>query len=369
MNILIISSSAWLGGSELAMVETIETLKQNGHRVYIIYPWEGIMIERLAPVVDGSAIIFYKWWMQVGKVGLKYKFSYLKAQFLAIPKIRAKIKEWNIDKVITSTLVHSAGAYAAKLSGISHYWYIHELGEEDQDLQYIISSNYSYGVMRNSKRVIVNSKVVHEKFAPLLGADKTDLLYYVCKVKNTPPPRTFTNSPLRLLMMSRINPVKRQEDAVQAMAILKNDIFSLTLCGYSHESYTPYLEKMISDNHLTEKVHILPFTQQVQEVQNSHDIMIVCSSNEAFGRVTIEAMKQGLIVVAANTGGSTELIQHGLNGYLFEVHNPDSLAKVLTEIGNNIEKLPQIAKNGQDFANELCNETKHYETLMRILTY
>jgi glycosyltransferase involved in cell wall biosynthesis len=369
MNILVVSSSAWLGGSELAMVETIETLKSHGHKVYVIYPWQGVMVERLKNVIDDHAIIYYKWWMQDTKVNFKYKLSYIKAQFISIFKIRAKIKEWNIDKVITSTLVHSAGAQAAKMAGVSHYWYIHELGQEDQNLDYINDSSSAYNLMRQSKRIIVNSKAVESKFSPILGKEKTDLLYYVCKVNGSPVQRQFLNRPLRLLMMSRMNPVKRQEDTIKALALLNNQDFSLTLCGHSHDTYTPYLEKLIADNNLSSQVQIRPFTQAVQEVQNSHDIMVICSSNEAFGRVTIEAMKQGLLVVAANTGGSTELIKHGVNGFFYEVHNAESLAQVLREIAAQPDKLPQIAKAGQDFALELCNETRHYETLIKILTY
>ena len=47
------------------------------------------------------------------------------------------------------------------------------------------------------------------------------------------------------------------------------------------------------------------------------DILLMCSRCEGFGRVTVEAMQRGIPVIGLNTGGTSELVKDGFNGYLF----------------------------------------------------
>jgi glycosyltransferase involved in cell wall biosynthesis len=47
------------------------------------------------------------------------------------------------------------------------------------------------------------------------------------------------------------------------------------------------------------------------------DLVLMCSREEAFGRVTVEAMKRGRCVVAAASGGGLELIEDGVTGALY----------------------------------------------------
>ena len=47
------------------------------------------------------------------------------------------------------------------------------------------------------------------------------------------------------------------------------------------------------------------------------DVLLMCSRYDAFGRVTVEAMKLGKPVIGAKSGGTTELISEGFNGLLY----------------------------------------------------
>ncbi len=69
----------------------------------------------------------------------------------------------------------------------------------------------------------------------------------------------------------------------------------------------------------------------------------MCSRMEAFGRVTVEALKAGLPVIGSNSGGTTEIIENNTNGVIFKYNNTNSLT-------NAIEKI-------------LLMETNNYKTL------
>jgi glycosyltransferase involved in cell wall biosynthesis len=51
--------------------------------------------------------------------------------------------------------------------------------------------------------------------------------------------------------------------------------------------------------------------------------------HEPFGRVAIEALAWGIPVIASERGGLPEIVQPGVNGWLFEPNEPDSLTHIL----------------------------------------
>ena len=52
----------------------------------------------------------------------------------------------------------------------------------------------------------------------------------------------------------------------------------------------------------------------------------MCSRAEAFGRVTVEAMKLGLPVIGAARGATPELVRDGWNGLLYAHGDANELA-------------------------------------------
>ncbi len=64
---------------------------------------------------------------------------------------------------------------------------------------------------------------------------------------------------------------------------------------------------------------------------------------EHFGIVTLEAMASGCVPIVYNGGGQKELVQHGIDGYLFE--DKDALIRYTKEIIDNEDKRKKIAEN------------------------
>jgi len=67
-------------------------------------------------------------------------------------------------------------------------------------------------------------------------------------------------------------------------------------------------------------VHLAGFLHgdELAQAFASSDIFIMPSRSETLGLVVLEAMSSGLPVVAARAGGIPEMVQHGVNGYLFD---------------------------------------------------
>ncbi len=63
------------------------------------------------------------------------------------------------------------------------------------------------------------------------------------------------------------------------------------------------------------------------EVYNAFDWTLMTSDSETFGMVTIESMAQGTPVIGSNAGGTSELLDFGNAGLLFETKNEIDLAE------------------------------------------
>jgi glycosyltransferase involved in cell wall biosynthesis len=78
------------------------------------------------------------------------------------------------------------------------------------------------------------------------------------------------------------------------------------------------------------KVHYLGYTHDdvsLVTLYSSVDVMIVPSLQEAFGQIASEAMACATPVVAFNTTGLKDIIEHQRNGYLAKPFETDDLAK------------------------------------------
>jgi glycosyltransferase involved in cell wall biosynthesis len=128
-------------------------------------------------------------------------------------------------------------------------------------------------------------------------------------------------------MVATIAPGKRQHEAIEAVHILRSkgmDIH-LTLVGGHNLAYSTHIRELINKYDLCNAVHILGHSDRPLSYLSAADIVLVCSSNEAFGRVTVEALKLSKPVIEACAAGTKELLQDGVTGLFYESGNTEQL--------------------------------------------
>ena len=89
------------------------------------------------------------------------------------------------------------------------------------------------------------------------------------------------------------------------------------------------------------------------------DAVIMPSRWEGFGLVAVEAMRNSKAVIVSNKGALPELIDNGINGYVFDLEKIDSLKNVLMSL--NQKRLKKMGIKGRnlylaDFTNNLLLE-------------
>ena len=100
---------------------------------------------------------------------------------------------------------------------------------------------------------------------------------------------------------------------------------------------------------LEKYVEILPYTNNISEFYSKLDCYVCASKSEAFGRVVSEAMAFGIPVISASNVGASDIIENGVNGYVFEKNNHtyETIAGMIKNIIDNKEKQVEISQRAR----------------------
>jgi len=160
--------------------------------------------------------------------------------------------------------------------------------------------------------------------------------------------------PMRILMVTRLVPVKAPEILVQACSrLLQQKIpFHCRIVGDGPER--PMVERLIQATGLQDHIELLGFRSQ-DEVARLYDwsqVVALSSRSEGTPMVIIEAMAKGRPMVAPNITGIPEMVVDGETGYLFPVGSPEALAEKLAKFAANSDLISKMGERARQHAQE-----------------
>ncbi|WP_265333514.1 glycosyltransferase [Paenibacillus guangzhouensis] len=85
---------------------------------------------------------------------------------------------------------------------------------------------------------------------------------------------------------------------------------------------------------------------EIDRYMKACDAVIVPSRWEGFGIVAIEALRNKKPVIASNRGALPEIVQHGVNGYIFDFDNKEALVNIIQ--GLSKQQLEWMGENGEE---------------------
>jgi glycosyltransferase involved in cell wall biosynthesis len=109
--------------------------------------------------------------------------------------------------------------------------------------------------------------------------------------------------------------------------------------------------RSLLDPETSERTVFLDWHDQsrLMQVYDQHGIFLFPSFFEGFGKVFIEAMSRGLCVVASDTSGAHDVIEHGRTGMLAPVGDSLAMADIVSELlaaPDRVETLGRAARAG-----------------------
>jgi len=350
MKVLIISHEKNLNGASLSLLSIIDWLYSFGYEFWIVTAYvEGPFVEALQKRNVHILFSDYVRWMGIKQGRFKWFVKKIlwwlfgnRKNKLVVNKLIQVITENNIDLVYSNTRVVEIGAKCAAKAQIHHVWHFREFGEEDFNMYPLDSYKHHYNfIAKYAGTIVCNSNAVKSKFIDHLPYEMDIRTIYngleVPIIKNT-----HNCDKVIFLIAGRVSVAKGQHYALAAAKRLEEadiDSFELWIAGEDRGDYKAFnqLRKSCSLN-----VKILGYQKDMTHLREISDVELVCSEKEAFGRVTIEAMLAGNPVIGSDSGGTSELIEDGLNGFLYKPHNLDDLSNKMAYFISNHEEISRM---------------------------
>ena len=371
MNICYVAHASNLTGANRSLLEILSLSDSIGVRPIVIIPSKGIIEEELKKMNIDYFIINYKSMMNSGKLKNFIKKFINK---IAVKRIEKILKDKEIDVLHQNSIIIDVGLIAAQNLGITNVCHIREFGAEDHKLEFI-NERASLERIKRADCSIAISKAIENKFKKMIPDAKISLIYNgVDKNKYTiENKKNFENKIIRILLAGRICEGKGQFEAVKAInTLVRNGIENIKLFivgdGIKGEQYYNDIINFVKQNNLNKFIEFKPFQKDLTNIRKNTDIALICSKNEAFGRVTIETMLSNQLVIGANTGGTIEIVNNLVNGILYKQGDYEDLAEKIKFATENKEKCSEIIEYAYKYAvnNFLINRTvEEISTLYR----
>jgi len=174
---------------------------------------------------------------------------------------------------------------------------------------------------------------------------QVDVIYSGIEAGAHPAAQMLTG-PLKLGVLARLIPLKNVESVINATARLaKMGVEVQTEIAGSGPSEAA-LHDLIASLGIGNRVRILGWRNNTDELLASWDLLVIPSLEEGFPLSALEAMAAARPVVASRVGGLPELVVDGVTGRLVPPGDTDALVRCIAELAGDRQRLALMGNEG-----------------------
>ncbi len=185
-------------------------------------------------------------------------------------------------------------------------------------------------IWKNSFAVIANSEGLKELAQKTNPKQVVGIIYNGIDIENfKPKPEARpVNNFIITLGASRVTERKGIDYLIKALANLVPQYSQLLLRVMGEGDARESLEKLAKDLELEKNIEFIgriPRENTAPYYQEA-SIFVLPSFNEGMSNAMLEALASGLPLIATNTGGTSELVEEGVNGFIVKMKDSQDLA-------------------------------------------
>jgi glycosyltransferase involved in cell wall biosynthesis len=267
-----------------------------------------------------------------------------------------------IRLVHINTLIGTSAALAATMTGLPIVWHIHEhethfrrAGSIRVRLVRLLADHViaisnqvrdqllAYG-LRPTRVTVVHDGIDVDAYRRRVTLGRT------CTLKDQ---LAIPRDRLVVGMAGQLTPLKGVDIFVSMAAIVKEELGSnvhfLVVGGTPQSDYADYATFLNETVYAAGLGNNLTFTghrPDIADYMALMDVVVTPSRQEPFGLVSLEAMALEKPVVATGEGGSAEIIQDGLTGFLVPPEEPRALAERVISLLNQTQLRRTFGQRG-----------------------
>jgi glycosyltransferase involved in cell wall biosynthesis len=146
---------------------------------------------------------------------------------------------------------------------------------------------------------------------------------------HVPTPR-LVQTPVVITMVARFDIQKDHDTLLQALSQIPHLDWELRLAGSG--PLLPAIKRLAASYNLSPRIHFLEECSNVPALLAETDIFVLTSNWEAFPISILEAMREGLPILATDIGGVNEAVHDGVNGFLVTPKDSQRIAHCLSSL-------------------------------------
>lgn len=222
------------------------------------------------------------------------------------------VRHEKFDIIHTNVSVINIGFKVAKRLRIPHVFHVREYVDKDFGLHYFPTDRYLRKTLENSYSICITKDIqLHHK---LNTSRRSSVIYngiiYQSQIKTNPIKERY------FLYVGRIEPAKGLDVLVKAYHkyVLDTSVTVVPLLVAGEVSDTVFYKNLlryIQSNGLSKYISFFGGRDDVFELMRKALAIIIPSVFEGFGRCMAEAMFNGCLVIAHDTGGLKEQFDNG----------------------------------------------------------
>lgn len=181
-----------------------------------------------------------------------------------------------------------------------------------------------------------------------------------------------TSGPVILHVANFNHEVKRQEDLLAAMAMVRHRIPNAQAWLVGDGARMPGIEQQARALGLTDAVRFLGSRDDVPALYARAHAGVLCSSAEGLSNAVMEGMAAGVPMVVTRVGANPDVIRDGENGRLVDVNRPAQLADALVDVLRDEERRVAMGQAARKFVEReltLAQLAKRHDSMYRELLF
>ena len=371
MKVVYIADIGIEGGATKSLVELVDTMKkENGVEPVVLTSGYNRLNELLnADGIENHAVghgAFLQGapdavWKKPIKWGLFAAYYYL--HYHSSIRKALRLIDWkSVDLIHTNVARDDLGMEISRRTGVPNLCHIREFAELDFNCWSYRPHYVKYLAQNTDGFIAISEAVKRYWIAKGIPENKIEVIYNGVDCQKIKPAdhRKWAEDPtVKMVIVGGVIPNKGQYQAIEALCMLPERIrpyFRLDVIGGITETYKLKLSEPLKKCGIENQVRFLGACNDVYDRLKDYHIGLMCSKAEGFGRVTVEYMHAGLVVIASDTGANLELIQDQTTGLVYHREDVKTLTQKLIYVWEHKDKIAEIADRGKKEAEKYTKE-------------
>lgn len=347
------------GGLRTVVKNLINYQLQEGYQVAVMYPKHNKESEKkLLKELDSR--------IELIPVAVQNIRGLTQISGMPIKEVNEKlIKEKKTHNIVYHA--HSVGAVGLvrDIKNLPIICTLHSINAQGSKISQLITSLIIKKLIKNNNIVIGVSSFVSNYYNKQLNSQ------YIKTVLNgmhiEPKTQISKREKFTIGFIGVINDSKGWKYLFDAYSLLEHNIkndTNLVFVGTGDKKSVQELKEEIETNELHDHVRYLGKVENASENVIPHlDLLVLPSENEAFGMVLVEAIGNGVPILATQHGGIPDILSEGYNGFFIE-RNPTDIAKKIQYIYRKPQLYDELRKNSySSYIDKFTTEQMNQEYL------